>query len=366
MELKQYYQSMPIEKDTIKFRFVKFQLWNGKWIVFNKPSVNRLRRLLVKHNPKNAYISVQKYLNYKEHNQTYKEVQIGKEEVIDIDGQKFKDVKEVWAEASKIMSCLRSKEVQINDFIVTNSSVGGYQIVINNPDEKLINDLSNGFNIDTKVFNDKKRVRRLVWSYNGNRSSFSYRAGMPKLADDNSIRENETRHKTKLRTENCTNLPKHYAIRQVSSSVQGTRGLYVPVFRFHKMPSQKRIRKLQERYKTGSLFIQKFMEKHYLIGFKCHQRERITKMYKFMKCDYSLNEFTKFKQNFIPLSGIDLDTKQKIDSVPVIHHSISVNDVKGDYSRGHLFVGCYSPNQAIAKCIGEEQPVYTVVFRREE
>jgi len=364
----EYYKSMPIEKNTIKFRFVKFQLNGGKWLVWHNPSVDRLRRLFIKHNPKNAYISVQKFLYFKEHNNTYKNLQIGNEELIDIDGQKFKDKREVWAEASKVTSFLRTNGAKINDFVVTNSSVGGYQISIDNPSEKLINDLSHKFNIDKKVLNDKKRVKRLVWSYNKNKNSFSYRAGMRQIADDNLGVKTEHRHKTKSGIGNCTNLPRHYAYKQISSSVQGTRGLYVPVFKFAKMPSKKRIGKLQLRYKTGSLILNKFLGKHYLIGIKTHQASRIRKMYRYMKCDYSLNEFDKFKQNMIPIgNAVDLDNKGKI-----ISDSFDRMEYFTGMSNGLISIGHYRalvqqgvPLLNRASC-GEEQPVYTVIFRREE
>ena len=85
-----------------------------------------------------------------------------------------------------------------------------------------------------------------------------------------------------------------------------------------------------------------------------------------MKCDSSLNEFDKFKQNMIPIGlAVDLDNKGEVISNSFERLEYFTGEHNGLISIGHYRALVQQGVPLFSNDVGEEQPVYTVIFRRE-
>src|SRR3990167_7421879 len=161
-----------------KHHFIKLECYNGKWFTYHNPSSARLKRLIQKHNPKNCYVSVNQYLRYKEHKQSYPNLLFKEHGLIDIDGQNFSSPEESRQYFISIVNFLIESNVEIEKTVCTNTTLGGFQVVIApsgyDTFYMLLKNHPQRFEkADHKVFNDHKRVRRMEGTFNGNRGSFA-------------------------------------------------------------------------------------------------------------------------------------------------------------------------------------------------
>lgn len=159
----------------LSHHFIKFELWNNSWKTFNNVSPQRLQRLINKFNPKNAYLSVNKFALYQEKNPSYETILMQQYGFIDIDGQNFNNKEECKEYFTFITAFLKINDIEIKEMVRTNDEVGGYQIVTEPKDFNNLNKLKALYpevftKIDTRV-NDEKRVRRMPFTQNGNRSN---------------------------------------------------------------------------------------------------------------------------------------------------------------------------------------------------
>jgi len=256
--------------NNLSFRFIKMELENGRWRTYFNLDEETFIGLLNKLLPKNVYISVNKWLNYNE-KKPERNILLNRCFFIDIDGQEFKDKESSKRYFIKINNYLKEEKICIEERICSNEKIGGYEIIVKpccySKTLRLIRNHPQRFRkIDSRVF-DEKRVRRLAYSWNGNRDSFSYpvdSTGHPLPKDllrgmflnkesplfpyfqskklgvgfnaTKGKRIDLHRHKIKRSAEISSNLPSHYLIRQVSNSVIGKKGLYVPVIKLKEFP----------------------------------------------------------------------------------------------------------------------------------
>lgn len=348
----------------IKFRFIKMEVHDGKWLTFN-PSMQRLQRLIKKYNPKNVYASVNQWTRYREHNATYPNIILKKFDLVDIDGKNFSGKEECRQYFEEVSNILQEHGISVAERVATNTTIGGYQLLLRHS-EKFHDLLKSGvFEKIDNVF-DLKRVCRLPGSYNGNRSSFSclvdstghplpqdlntsiftscYSPGMLEdysnslQADDRGAVEaltppNKTNGRQAIRSE----LPASFLVKQMSNSCFGASNLYVPVLKFRNMPSRRVLLKLQKTYNLGDIYLFKYHLGFFAISPKTAQFGRLSKIYKKLgKAGNfkSYNELTKFRQNFIYTSNlIDLDKLSKVDTFGFV--DIFEMDAAGCYSRSH-------------------------------
>ena len=161
-----------------KFHFIKTEDYNGNWHTYYPISLQKLNNLI--QNSKNVYISKNKFLFYKEHNNTYRHQNFLLKEfdLIDIDGQKLNSKEECTNYFLDILECLRANNIEIEEIVCTNTTLMGFHLLLS-PDchqrflEFLKNSPQRFERVDKSVF-DTKRVRRLPQTYNGNRDSYSF------------------------------------------------------------------------------------------------------------------------------------------------------------------------------------------------
>lgn len=377
-----------------KWHFIKLQLPNRSWKTYFNPSPARLQRLITKHKPKNCYISLARWLRYKEHNPSYKNLPIGKYELIDIDGQHFKNKKEVKQYFIGIVKLLTEHNIYILENVCTNNTIGGYQILIDRQDkDKLHQLITNNIQlfkkIDFRVFYDPKRVRRMPGTWNSNKGSLAYRVdslgnpkkqplntsfnlpidyalGMSKKTDDKGDGNiPPPNHNTKARIEIESNLPRYYSILEISSSVSGTRALYVPVLKFNSLPSTRKLINLQNMYKLGDMFLFQYEKGYFAICPKTTQKQRLIKIYKQIKCWYSLSELMKIKQNWIIISNCyDPTKKREIPTFKFI--KLLPQLVLGSYSKQHVAWLNKFTEVTYPLLVGNDQPkIYKIECARE-
>jgi len=367
----------------MKFRFIKMETQDNKWLTFN-PSKQRLLRLIKKHNPKNVYVSVNQWVRYKEQNRTYPNLVLKEYGFIDIDGQNFtnKEVcRQYFEDINKVLS-----DIHIISRVRTNNTIGGYQILtcpccLNKFRELLKNPIFD--KTDRNVY-DLKRVRRLTGSFNGNRSSWAcdvdstghpkpqglnslnledcYTSGMPKADDSKDVLTDLTSpNKIKGRQAIRSKLPAHFLVKQISNSCSGVSNLYVPVLKFRRMPHQKYLLNLQKAYNLGDLYIFRYHMGFSVISPKTSQFGRLIKIYKHLgqRNLKSYNELVKFKQNFMCTSDLfDLDKLCEVNTFKFI--GVMEQACGGSYSRPHItwlqkyYKGHYS------NLIGDSNPKFSV------
>lgn len=395
---------------TYKFRFIKMETYDGKWLTFN-PSIQRLQRLIKKYNPKNVYVSVNQWLRYREHNTTYPNRILKKYDLIDIDGKHFSDREACRQYFESINKILLEHNIHVEEKIATNTTIGGYQLLL--PYSKEFHELmkSGIFEKIDNVF-DVKRVKRLPNTYNGNRQSFScfvdatghplpqnlntlnftdyYSPGMldnnankhPTLcenlqydgvgvsttqdcfqADDRgAVKALTPPNKTNGRQAIRSKLPANFLVRQMSNSCFGASNLYVPVLKFKDIPLRRGLLKLQKTYNLGDLYIFRYHLGFYAISPKTAQFGRLIKIYRKLEKAgnfKSYNELTKFKQNFIYISNlIDLEGLRKIDTFGFI--DVFEQDAAGYYSRLHANWLQKYCNKSYDNLIGNEKPKFKI------
>lgn len=161
-----------------KFNYIKLEMQDG-WFTYSNPSKPKLQKLISR-NPKNIYVSVNKFLSYKEHNSTYKFQNriMFRYGLIDIDSQDFSSKEEAIDYFNEIILFLQKKKIKISEINATNI-FGGFQVIIH-PDSykkfkyiltsSLLRDEKLFKRIDWKVMDDK-RVRRYAPSWNNNKNS---------------------------------------------------------------------------------------------------------------------------------------------------------------------------------------------------
>src|SRR3990167_656952 len=256
----------------LKFRFVKLQLQDGSWKTYNRPSPQRLQRLIKKLNPKNSYMSINRFSQYQEH-PTYPNILMEQNGFIYIDGQNFDSKEETLVYFQEVVSYLQGNNLSISSMTRTNNTIGGYQIIVDSNDREklmsLIQEDSVFFSfIDSRVF-DEKRVGRLPNTWNGNRNSLAvevditgtpinlyttismngtgdytpntsfppayhpqpfaggfYSHGMP-MANDKGRNVSDTRPHTKTAKGGImSTLPRHYFVRQMKNKIMPWEGTH--------------------------------------------------------------------------------------------------------------------------------------------
>ena len=384
----------------LSHHFIKFELWNGSWKTFDHVSPNRLQRLLSKFNPKNSYLSVNKFALYQEKNPSYENIIMQRNGFIDIDGQNFENKEECKEYFTFIVSFLKMKEIEIKEMIKTNDEVGGYQIVTEAKDFNRLEQLKKIFpvtfnKIDKRV-DDEKRVRRMPFTLNGNRSNtiavpvnelgdelvlpdhlrnhpklfnrglehnqetvfsnrhlkhlFSsesynnddsprfYSHGMPMADDRGQVAIKgaalPTRHKNPAEGDIVSTLPRHYLLRQMKNVVFLKSDCLVPVIKSRKEFSVKHLKKLQKTYAMGDIYHFLSHHGHFYISPKIMSKNRLMKVYRAFKAWSSLSELQKYNQNWFPISNCyNMDT---FASLPTFsYNGIYMLDNTGSYSKPH-------------------------------
>ena len=372
-----------------KFHFWKFELDNGRWYTYFNLSEAKLQKKIKELNPKNVYVSVNQFLDYSEHNKSfaYQNKIIKRFGLIDIDGQNFGGFAETERYYQKIVNFLRSNKVEIKECVQTNSKVGGFQITIQ-PESYLkviglIHSREDLFRkIDFCVFDDKRVRRPAMVLWNGNKKCFTipkdlntpnliyYRKvgyadpsagklsriakpatdevagintlGMPLEADDNSVVKatlttvQNNGEDTQIKSNGL-----HHQL-QVTNSVYGTKGLYIPILKFiYSNSAIKRLIKLQKAYNLGDLHIMRHKEFHYAFGLKCVDKGLLMKVLRKHRVGYHF--FIKYCLLWLPLGK--LDGCLKMDSF-------------GQYSRPH----CNFFRMIYSNLSGKDKlPVYRAV-----
>src|SRR3990167_1917412 len=143
----------------LKFIFVKLQLQDGSWKTYNRPSHKRLKRLIQKLNPKNSYMSVNRFVQYQEH-PTYQNILMEQNGFIDIDGQNFDSKEETKIYFQEVVNYLQANNISISQITRTNNTIGGYQIIVDSKDRvklmELIAEEPVFYSlIDPRVFDEK-------------------------------------------------------------------------------------------------------------------------------------------------------------------------------------------------------------------
>lgn len=157
-----------------KFHYFKFQLWDNSWKCYWNPSLQKLQRLIL-NNYKNVYVSLNRFLYYKEHTSYRHHNKILERLLlIDIDGQNFKNKQECERYFIKILGFLKHHHCHIQEIVMTNDTVGGFQITIKSCcRHKVLYHISENQlfkKIDFKVFDDKRIKRPHFLSWNGNKN----------------------------------------------------------------------------------------------------------------------------------------------------------------------------------------------------
>lgn len=432
---------------NLKFRFLKIETYEGNWKTFYPITEEKLKKIMLKYNPKNTYISVNQFLNYKEHNKTYNFQNhiIFKYGLIDIDTQNFNSKEEAIDYFNKIILFLQKKKIQISEINATNI-YGGFQILIHPKSYKRFNyvltsSLLRGETIfdkiDWKVMDDK-RVRRYCPSWNGNKNCYAYPLFLPecfkyhpfqndtrdyaqpkdlnisKLIENqieqgvflsplfslhhslgmplengslqhlapvlagkpNNVVENPSKNKADDKTAgnspNLTSeqrrgqaikspLPRHFLVRQISSSVYGSPNNLVLVLKYLQKPPLNRIRRLQKAYSLGDMYILQNHEGFVAISPKTAKKERLEKIYKKARCWKSLSELSKFKQNWIYISNLyDLEQRKSVNTFKFI--DVLEQDADGFYSYPHSLLLKKYHNKNYPNLIGTNPRVYTAEF----
>lgn len=404
--------------NTNKFRFIKFQLKDNSWRTYFNPSEKRLKKLLVKHQPKNVYRSVNRWIMYQEH-PSYPNRMIQHFGLVDVDGQNFDNKEECYSYFSEVCNLLESEEIQIEEKVCTNNSIGGFQALIS-PDSLqkfhvlLENHPQRFLKLDYRVHDDK-RVCRLPRTWNGNRNSLSYSIsqalnnsyiqiqkgigrdnclsplfpsvhdmylkptevdwgfstlGMSYQADDKGQVRKNSDTRPNITTESAqieSNEPLHHTdtflVKQISNSVIGVKNLYVPVIKLKYCPSPRLIRKLQKTYRMGDLYLFQYHSGFFLIGPKVFQKERLFKIYKAAKAWASLKELQTYKQNWITISNaIDESIYSKIETFKYL--SFHENSANGWYSNSILYwLKRFNPKD-YENMIGNKPTVHYARFKR--
>ena len=157
--------------NTLKFHHLKIQDQKDNWLTLRIQ--NNIGRKVMELKPKNVYISLNEFLNYREYDKTYKyqNVPLRRYALIDIDAQNFNNFYEAKRYFLKILRFLIKSKAEIMEINMTNA-YGGFQIVVSENAYSLMNNKIFS-KIDKKVLNDDKRVRRYCPSWNSNKSCFS-------------------------------------------------------------------------------------------------------------------------------------------------------------------------------------------------
>ena len=363
----------------LKFRFVKLQLQDGSWKTYNRPSPQRLQRLIKKLNPKNSYMSINRFSQYQEH-PTYPNILMEQNGFIDIDGQNFDSKEETLVYFQEVVSYLQGNNLSISSMTRTNNTLGGYQIIVDSKDRaklmRLIQEDSVFFSlIDSRVF-DEKRVGRLPNTWNGNRNSLAVEVdatgtpinlntiipinsinytktplfppayhpqpfaggfhshGMPMANDRGRNVPDTTPHTKTAKGGIMSTLPRHYLVRQMKNVVYWKSSSYVPVVKFPFPISNKRIQKLQKAYSLGDAYHFSDHKGDYVLFPKIVSYRRLEKVYRAFN-SVSLAELQSFGLNWFPVSNI-MDIEKK-EVIPTLHFKgCYESDCNGSYSKPHL------------------------------
>ena len=458
-----------------KFNHIKIEDSQGIWKTYNFQ--NNIKEKIKR--AKNVYVSVNKFINFKEHpTYNYQNKIMKKYGLIDIDGQDFKNINECKNYFLHILNFLKEKNIRIDEIVQTNSVVFGFQILIHpNSYKKFIYLLASSLlreedmfkKIDWRVINDDKRVRRLKNTWNSNHNSMAIPllnrrvleffqknwivslpvakttpvfnpTGISKSQDLNSLVSNKelvidfsnlfeklsplfSRHykesggfplpstqkshalgmpldtdkqplepvsagkpskvvnllneandnkavaiqpiltsEQRQGQEIKSNLPCHFLVKQISSSVYGSKNNYVPVLKYFKKPSSRRIKRLQKAFSLGDVYLFQNHQEFVTVSPKTAQKERLEKLYKKARCWKSLSELAKFKQNWIFCSNIfDLNKRKSIKTIRLL--DFFPQEANGYYSYPHnLFLKKYH-NMEYNNLIGTKLKVYVAEFR---
>lgn len=331
-----YNEHWNCERD-LKWRQIKFQLQDNTWRQWFNPSSSRLKRLLIKHQPKNVYASVSKWIYFREHG-TYKNIFLDSDYIIDKDNKNKKDLDKIKTYMSLDYPSLNLKH-QLN-------TGGGYHLIYKF--DKIINDLefhqelkklittdlvNKKFKVDVPVMEDVYRVSRLDETFNGNKNKWCYSLGTKLGQVPNSRMTNQVVKiqpfvffKEKVGKEIKANLPDHYNLNLISNTVNGTKGLYVPLIRWQKV-KKKRLKRLINHYKLGSFFHIKTPKFNYFMFFRCFDAKRLRKIYNFAKSS-TISEFEKYKWNWVPVKSSD--------NFPLTLKFYNAHSPDGNFSKPHL------------------------------
>lgn len=375
----------------LKFRYVKMELQDGSWRTFYPINENQLNKKIKLLHPKNCYVSVNKWLRYEEHPRyRHQNKLMEKQALIDIDGQEFESPEHAKGYFSKILGILKENNICIDEVVQTNSTLGGYQILIKPCCTEQFFDLKNHLlsvfdRIDSRVF-DLKRIRRLPNTWNGNKKSYSVSLVLPDCLENHPLmvsgnretqslgmalvkpndkfcaqKRNNSDIKTKGRTKIKSNLPSHFYVKELSNSVNGLKNCYIPVLKFWNKPSKRRLLRLQKTYNLGDLYFFKTHLGYMAICPKICSRERLLKIYQAVKCFSCISELNKYRQNWMFVSNIFDSTKQKIDTFKFLF--CLSKETKGWFSYGHLkFLNKYI-DKDYSNVIGNEQKVFVAEFK---
>mgnify|MGYP001561307310 FL=1 len=403
----------------LKFRFIKTEDSKGHWRTY-RPQNNVASKLNSK---KNVYVSVNKFLNYKER-ATYKfqNKLLFKYGLIDIDGQNFADFNAATEYFFDILQFLKESEISIEKIVCTNTTLGGYQIHIQ-PCWLFLDLLKNHpqrfLQTDSRV-HDLKRVSRLENTWNGNRNCMAFEIpkdlniselkeklsylrqgvsssplpfnalGMPQAiqkdmkqedtslsecchskdcfeANDNGVAEaalTPQHNKGRASHQEYASLPHIFMVKQLNSSIKPLKSLYVCVMKFRQKMTKTRLIKFQKAYNLGDVFAFKTHIGYCYVSPKAFQARRLEKIYRKAKCWQSLTELQKFRTNWIYSSNIyDLE---RFINVPTFEYlDFFANDTRGWFSSAMVkflskYHKVYYPEESL---IGDERlRMFNAVF----
>lgn len=358
--MKIYDENWDCERD-LKWRLIKLQLPNGIFRNYFNPSKNRLRKLLIKHQPKNVYASVSKWVYFREYS-TWKNIFLDSDYLIDIDKKNEREINRI-----KKYMLLHYFSLFLKNEIF---SGGGYNLIYGF--KELINDfgfhkelkklitadlVNEGFDIDKEVCEDIYRVSRVDNTFNENKNKWSYCLGSSlKRTMTNRIVKTQSflPSEESGRIQNKTNVPTNYNFNFISNSVNGTKELYVPLIRWQKT-RKKRLKKLIRQYKLGSFLHIKTPKYNYFLFFKCVDAKRLRKIYNFAYSSTRL-EFEKYKWNWIPI--------KTSKNFPLKMKFYNVECSEGNYSKPHL--DFFNINNNKIKCGNGELKVYKAFYGTKE
>lgn len=328
--------------DYLKFRQIKMERWDEIWLKYFNPSKSKLKRLILKHQPKNVYASVSQYLYFKEHN-TYKNRLLFSNYLAEFDDvdEKIVDECDEYIKREYGLKLLRKIQSSSRGFHLIYDSIKG------NFEEHILfkkiltDDLEKKFPIDSLVCRDIFRVSRMDGTLNGNKLCLSHSLGNSckgVMTNGEALKQlyfppSEERGRTDIKT----TLPTHYYYNFISNSVCGCNNLYVPLIKWQYM-RKRLLRKTIKKYDLGSFLAIKTLKSIYFLFFKCCNDKRITKIYNYAKSN-SLFEFQKYRWNWIPIKGEY--------NFPIEMAYFEGRNGNGWYSNPHLeFFGLKTQNKA--------------------
>jgi len=307
---------------NLNFRHFRFRLPDKTFKKINDRITDEavLQKHLIRYAPLDAYYSVSKWLSPEnlgssKNEEFHRNVFLGMDLVFDIDD---KNINKAGKEALKLLSSLKKRKIKIN--YIAFSGAKGFHVVCKDPWEyeeedprkreesakrrrkELVEELKEeGMKFDEKVTVDSRRIIRIPGTINsksGKACTIIGEEGIRKLPQMKSISRIKLAFFFALKGLSRMKEEGNYFATFLSSTVPGIRDRHVLLLEFQKRRwkrIQKEIRELQEKYKTGRLFVFEDDEKFYALSLKTFSSRRIEKILRaFHSANYYF--FRKYRQ----------------------------------------------------------------------